>query len=88
MADIKHTPTPLQQNGCQLSGPDGRFIGTVLTGEIAGEIIRAFNAHDELVKALEHTRGRIEALLDEKDVDDDGILAEIDAALAKAVADV
>lgn len=60
---------------------DARYMG--LRKEDTAEW-QAADLIERLQKALAHTRNRIEALLDEKDVDDDGILGEIDVAIANA----
>jgi hypothetical protein len=55
-----------------------------LAMEFATRIVRACNAHDELVAALEEARDVVACLSDRLNYNTDDALKQIDAALSKA----
>ena len=67
--EVKHTPTPWEVESYRLNGPYkfgiGNGAGTVVVSNLvplaetdAAFIVRAVNAHDDLVKALKDAAGR------------------------------
>ena len=97
----KHTPTPWASHESHIYGPDGAILAQVYNPgskpddyplvENRDFIVRAVNAYDALVEALNEAREYFDGRAD-ADCDQDGfipneemkILAEIDAALKLA----
>lgn len=91
---MKHTPTPWNVNQGRITA-DGVTVATsyapsnatvnsiALRDANAAFIVRACNAHDELVEILERARGVVQ-MVDDAEGGQIDLLSAIDARLAKA----
>jgi hypothetical protein len=79
----EHTPTPWKVDGASVRGASGEWLFDEWFVPANAEfIVRAVNAHDDLVAALKEARAGIWSGCDTV-----RSIAKIDAALAKAGAD-
>jgi len=78
MNTATHTPTPYRVYASRrIMGPDSTYVGSATSEENAAFIVRACNAHDELVAALRN-------IAEYAEHDGTQVAAMASAALAKA----
>lgn len=84
----RHTPTPWKHDGQYVFDADGHQVlnGYNLSKKLLDKIIRAVNAHDELVSALKRAEAALSWFINDDGESDVEALEEVKAAIAKVEA--